>query len=656
MQYSSRLLPCSVSGCPHDGHSRRRLDLALVARPLRRVEHAGHERDHVAGAAHEHRVADPHVARADHLLVGERGPRDRRAADEHRLEHGDRRHLADLADVPDDVGQHGGLLLGRELVGERAARAVGARAGGGVRVAVGEPEHGAVEVVVEVVALRLDRLDHLLRRGRVLGVAHVGGVEAERLQGLLEVGVRAVRRCRGRTRRSAAALGHRRRVLGAHRARGGVARVDQRLVGMLLVVGGERRAQHHRLAADLDAAAGVDLVRHAVGQRAHEHGHVVAGRPVAARDRAREPPALVDDRERQAVELGHDDHRLAGEAVEERLDLLGLRRLLERQHRPAVADRGVQDGRRADLLERVRVGREVGVLGDQRAQLVLERVVVGVGDERLAAVVGVAQLGEAGCKLSIRSFMPPGSQHAGACRVRPGCRAQRAVERGQPVGEAAQAGAAGRVGAADAVVADLDGDAAVQAPDGDRGVRRLRVLGDVGQRLGDHEVGRALDRSREPLVALARRASRAAARASERLERGLEPAVGEHRRVDAARQLAQLLEAGVELLLRLVEQLRELAVRALARRAQQQGERHEPRLGAVVQVALEPPALGVAGLHDPCPRRTQLLHELRDVLRNRPPRNANGVSQAAMKAAQQAASPAPARATVTSRKVSSAVT
>ena len=44
------------------------------------------------------------------------------------------------------------------------------------------------------------------------------------------------------------------------------------------------------------------------------------------------------------------------------------------------------------------------------------------------------------------------------------------------------------------------------------------------------------------------------------------------------------------------------------------------------------------------------------VLRSRPPTNANGVSQAEMKAAQYAASPAPARATVTSRKVSSAVT
>ena len=50
---------------------------------------------------------------------------------------------------------------------------------------------------------------------------------------------------------------------------------------------------------------------------------------------------------------------------------------------------------RADPLERVRVRRQLGVLGDQRPQLVLERVVVGVGDERLAAVVGLAQLHDA---------------------------------------------------------------------------------------------------------------------------------------------------------------------------------------------------------------------------------------------------------------------
>ena len=120
------------------------------------------------------------------------------------------------------------------------------------------------------------------------------------------------------------ALGDRGRVLRPHRARGGVARVDQRLVGVRLVVGRERRAQHHRLATHLDAAARVELRGHAVRERAHEHGHVVAGRPVAARDRPRQAPVLVHQRQREPVELGHHDHRLAGEAAEERLTCSGL--------------------------------------------------------------------------------------------------------------------------------------------------------------------------------------------------------------------------------------------------------------------------------------------------------------------------------------------
>jgi len=229
-------------------------------------------------------------------------------------------------------------------------------------------------------------------------VSHVGGVEAERPQRVLEVGVGAVGRVEVEGEEAQAALGDHRRVLRPHRAGGGVAWVDQRLVGVRLVVGGERRAQHHGLAADLDRAACLDPVRHAVGQRAHQYRDVVAGRPVAAGDGAREPAALVDERERQPVELRHHDDRLAGEAVEERDDLLGPGRLLEREHRPAVADRGVKDGRGTDLLQRVRIRHQVGVLVEQAAQLVLERVVVGVGHQRLAAVVGVAQLGQAGCK------------------------------------------------------------------------------------------------------------------------------------------------------------------------------------------------------------------------------------------------------------------
>ena len=48
----------------------------------------------------------------------------------------------------------------------------------------------------------------------------------------------------------------------------------------------------------------------------------------------------------------------------------------------------------------------------------------------------------------------------------------------------------------------------------------------------------------------------------------------------------------------------------MARGAQEQRERDQPRLRAVVQVALEPAALGVARLDDAGARRAQLLEAL----------------------------------------------
>ena len=136
-------------------------------------------------------------------------------------------------------------------------------------------------------------------------------------------------------------------------------------------------------------AASISLghaVERAGGRSAVTSSPVVPSPRVAARRAA----ALVDDRQRQAVELRHHDDLLAREARHERLDLLGRRGLLEREHRPLVADRRVQHGRRADPLQRVGVGREVGVLGEQRAQLVLELVVLEVRDLRRAVVVGGA--------------------------------------------------------------------------------------------------------------------------------------------------------------------------------------------------------------------------------------------------------------------------
>ena len=187
---------------------------------------------------------------------------------------------------------------------------------------------------------------------------------------------------------------------------------------------------------------------------------------------------------------------------------------------------------------------------------------------------------------------------------------QLAVERRHPVGEAAQPGAGGRVGAADAVVAHLDLDRAVAAGDADRRRLGLGVAGDVGQRLGDDEVGGRLDRRRQPLGRRLDDLDRDRGAAGEPAQRRREAAVAEHDGVDAAGQLAQLGGRRRELGHRLVEQLAghlRVGVELAARQAQVHGERHQPLLGAVVEVALDPAPLGVAGVDDAGARGAQLL-------------------------------------------------
>ena len=79
-----------------------------------------------------------------------------------------------------------------------------------------------------------------------------------------------------------------------------------------------------------------------------------------------------------------------------------------------------------------------------------------------------------------------------------------------------------------------------------------------------------------------------------------------------------------------------------------------------MEVALQPPALGVAGLDDPRARGAQLLQaraqlgvELGEAAAQQAAEEGEGHQRVAMKAGHQAASPAPARATVTSANVSS---
>ena len=69
-----------------------------------------------------------------------------------------------------------------------------------------------------------------------------------------------------------------------------------------------------------------------------------------------------------------------------------------------------------------------------------------------------------------------------------------------PVPEACQAGAALRIGSADAVVADVEPQPAAGRVDLDMNFGRVRVLGSIRQRLRYHKIRCDLDMFREPLV------------------------------------------------------------------------------------------------------------------------------------------------------------
>ncbi len=81
---------------------------------------------------------------------------------------------------------------------------------------------------------------------------------------------------------------------------------------------------------------------------------------------------------------------------------------------------------------------------------------------------------------------------------------------------------------------------------------------------------------------------------------GIQAAVGQHRRMDSAGQIAQLGQRLLGILMRLVQQPASrfrVVVVAGARPAQVHRDGHQPLLGAVVQIPFDPPALGVHRIH-----------------------------------------------------------
>ena len=172
------------------------------------------------------------------------------------------------------------------------------------------------------------------------------------------------------------------------------------------------------------------------------------------------------------------------------------------------------------------------------------------------------------------------------------------VQRPHAIGETPQAAAVGAVRAAVAVVLDLHDDQVAQAVDPDRRVLGVAVLADVGDRLGDDEVRGDLGRGGEAADEAHVDCDRHAARGGDARDRRVEAAVGQHRRVDAGDELAELDDRrrglAVGRLHQLAGQLR-IVVETLPGAAEIHRDRDEAGLGTVVEVALD--ALQLRRLH-----------------------------------------------------------
>ena len=229
-------------------------------------EHADHLRNHVAGAADDHGVADAHVLAPHLVLVVQRRIGDGDAADEHRLEARDGGHRAGATHLHVDAQHLGRHLLGRKLVRDGEARC---------------PRHVAqllllcqpVDLVDDPVDIEGQRRAAPCHRPEILeqalGPAHHCALGGDRkLQRSEAVQQRLLRRrARGGSPVDVAdavgeegqtASGGDPRIELPQCAGGGVARIDEQLVAPRRLRRIERReitTQHQHLAAHLRAAA-----------------------------------------------------------------------------------------------------------------------------------------------------------------------------------------------------------------------------------------------------------------------------------------------------------------------------------------------------------------------------------------------------------------
>lgn len=185
----------------------------------------------------------------------------------------------------------------------------------------------------------------------------------------------------------------------------------------------------------------------------------------------------------------------------------------------------------------------------------------------------------------------PGATPGGAVEV------EGSAESLDPVGESAQPTAV-KVGTADAVVEDLDNKTGRVMVGTHHEPSCSGVFVTVRQPFGDDVVGRGLKllgQSRPNVDAQVDGHGRAY---GQRFESLGQPAFGQHCWVESVGELADLLQAGGELVDRYVDQRRAL-LGGLPDSTEREEDSGEPLLGTVVKVALDALTLGVGDLEEP---------------------------------------------------------
>jgi hypothetical protein len=153
-------------------------------------------------------------------------------------------------------------------------------------------------------------------------------------------------------------------------------------------------------------------------------------------------------------------------------------------------------------------------------------------------------------------------------------------------------------------------------PDVDPSLPGRGVLGHVGHQLADREVDGRFDRWRQAAVQVAGQLDPHRAIQRHGPDRVGQAAVGQHRRVDAADQVAQLgqgLDRGVPGLDEQRPRRDRIGVDDLPGGIQGHAHRHQPGLRPVVQVTLDPADLGRSGVEGLGPGPRQLADPQRQL-------------------------------------------